>query len=839
MTTVFHVSVYALTALAALILSFAEEFPLPTGLTLPIAMAAFYWNERRRTIRLRVITANLLGLLAFCVAGVELSGVSLESRVLAGAHLLTYLSWIAMFQAKTGRQYWWLLALSVMQVAVASILTERGIFGVLLVLYVFCGMWTLAVYSVYQAYHKFERAGRIRDKSRTPNNVVGADKDGAQQGHGNVNVDVEQGKRRERSSRKSRVTKRRPIHRQRSEYRGAIQLDPDQRWINGRFVVGVVTTSVLSLVVGAIFFAMVPRMWVGRRTVLGQDTPPIQSMTGFTDEVQLGSMGKIWESNRPVLQAWFFNAQKHTPISIEDVCKLHGFQDQDGFATEPLFRGSVMGRYEKGRWFVLKESQLVAKLQPPQVRSHDNYVRQEYVLEQTGTKTLFGIHPIFWAEKDEKNRTKVAMDIVTSILMRDDDQATPTDNFEYTVFSYTPKQQRPARIGYHPSRQSLNKRLQAQKQFAEIPAGFEKLTALAKQIESQVAVDDLRLTPADRRKHESIQARLKANHEATRRLRIAKAVESFLGDSPDYSYSLEASIMDDKIDPVEDFLINRKAGHCEYYASAMALILRSLGIETRLISGFKGGEKSLSGAFVVAERHAHAWVEVLIHDQWRTFDPTPASRSDVVREIGEEQSVFSALSDFATGLWHQRVIRLSEQEQRRSIYEPLGKWVKAKLTQLGPTGEAIAQHLSKPSGWFSWQTFVAVFVLVLGGLGIRKIWARILPNGLVRWLRDWAGNLMQTWKQRSSRPKIDFYDRFLRILAKQGMTRKASQTQLEFAQAAQAALQEALLQSDLSELPNQITRQFYQVRHGNQPLTSSEQETLNTRLSQLEDALTR
>jgi protein-glutamine gamma-glutamyltransferase len=792
-------------------------------------MIALYANEFKRTIRLRVITANLLGVAAFCVAGVELTGNSLESRVLAGAHLLTYLTWIAAFQDKKGRQYWWMLALSVMQVAVASILTERGIFGVLLVFYVFCGMWTLAVFSVYQAYHKFERADRNLESSADP----------LQTGEGQADVKIEKSQTK-KTKRSSRFRQNMPLHRQSSEYRSAIQLDPDQRWINGRFVVGVVTTSILSLIVGAIFFALVPRMWVGRRTMASSGGAPIQSMTGFTDEVQLGSLGKILESNKPVLQAWFFEASNNKPLSIEDVCKRHGFRDEDGFATEPLFRGSVMGRYENGRWYVLEESRQASKLQTPQTHSQDRAVRQEYVLEQTGTKTLFGIHPIFWADGGDNNRPKVAMDLLTSILMRDDGQDTSSDSFEYAVYSYSPTINRPVRIGYHPSRIrqiSTAKRAILERQFGVMPAGFEKLTELAQQIQSEIPVDDLQFSSEENALSVSQKRRISTQYEATRRMRIANAVESFLGDSADYSYSLETKIVDNEIDPVEDFLINRKEGHCEYYASAMALMMRSLGIESRLVSGFKGGETSLSGAYVVAERHAHAWVEVLVGHQWKTFDPTPASRSDVVREVGEDQSVYSAISEFATGLWHQRVIRLSEQEQKRSIYEPLGKWLKAKLQQFGPMGKAIAQHLSDPSGWFSWQTFVAVFFLVFGGLGIRKLWRRIFADGFFNLLSKKLLALLKSFDRNSSGLRVDFYERFLKILAKQGLTRRASQTHLEFSRAAQNALEDQLSTAGLGHVLDQVARKFYQVRYGDRKLTAAEQAELDGHLTSLEQAL--
>ena len=67
------------------------------------------------------------------------------------------------------------------------------------------------------------------------------------------------------------------------------------------------------------------------------------------------------------------------------------------------------------------------------------------------------------------------------------------------------------------------------------------------------------------------------------------------------------------LDPVEDFLVNRKKGHCEYFASALALLLRSIDIPSRMVNGFKGGDwNELTETMNVRQKHAHSWVEAYI-----------------------------------------------------------------------------------------------------------------------------------------------------------------------------------------------------------------------------------
>jgi len=92
----------------------------------------------------------------------------------------------------------------------------------------------------------------------------------------------------------------------------------------------------------------------------------------------------------------------------------------------------------------------------------------------------------------------------------------------------------------------------------------------------------------------------------------------------EYKYTLAAA-RNERHDPVLDFLFENKEGHCEYFASAMALLARSVGIPARVVTGYRVGEKNpILGHYVVRERNAHAWVEAYLEGRgWVLFDPTP------------------------------------------------------------------------------------------------------------------------------------------------------------------------------------------------------------------------
>jgi transglutaminase-like putative cysteine protease len=103
----------------------------------------------------------------------------------------------------------------------------------------------------------------------------------------------------------------------------------------------------------------------------------------------------------------------------------------------------------------------------------------------------------------------------------------------------------------------------------------------------------------------------------------ARAVERHL--RSDYGYALE--LPDREVaDPLAHFLFVRRKGHCEYFASSMAVMLRSLGIPARLATGFQSGVYNpVSGLWLVRASDAHSWVEAWVpRHGWTTFDPTPA-----------------------------------------------------------------------------------------------------------------------------------------------------------------------------------------------------------------------
>ena len=103
-------------------------------------------------------------------------------------------------------------------------------------------------------------------------------------------------------------------------------------------------------------------------------------------------------------------------------------------------------------------------------------------------------------------------------------------------------------------------------------------------------------------------------------------------------------------DPLEDFLFEQKAGHCEYFASATAVLLRASGVPSRYVNGFLGGEWNEIGHYVaVRENRAHSWAEAYMGELgWMRVDATPPNRS--LFRMGRLRQIFDSI-DFFWGRW--------------------------------------------------------------------------------------------------------------------------------------------------------------------------------------------
>jgi len=156
----------------------------------------------------------------------------------------------------------------------------------------------------------------------------------------------------------------------------------------------------------------------------------------------------------------------------------------------------------------------------------------------------------------------------------------------------------------------------------------------------------------------------------------AKTIEKYLREN--YSYSLKIKHINKNIDPIEDFLFNVKKGYCEYYATAMVLMLRSIGIPARVVSGYIGGEYNKYGDYyIVRQSNAHTWVEAAIKGKWITFDPTPPEQT-------KPQSIPLLFIDYIKLKWERYVVGFSSIDQIRLLKFFFSPFKKLKYKEFKP-----------------------------------------------------------------------------------------------------------------------------------------------------------
>jgi transglutaminase-like putative cysteine protease len=254
----------------------------------------------------------------------------------------------------------------------------------------------------------------------------------------------------------------------------------------------------------------------------------------------------------------------------------------------------------------------------------------------------------------------------------------------------------------------------------------------------------------------------------------AAAIESFLRNRYGYTLNLTGKPGDD---PLAHFLFVTRAGHCEYFASAMAILLRTLDIPSREVNGFLPGEyNNLAGDYIVRASDAHSWVEVYFPDNgWVAFDPTPAtpSESGLLTRLGQ-------YVDWMQLSWTEWVINydFAHQVQMAQIVQRNSRsWSESARAWFDRVQQENRQRLRL------WQDRHATSGLLLPGAIILLLVAlryNLLSKIMARLRLQWQ---LRSPKSAHANPLLAsrLYAELLRLLERRGFARRPSQTALEFA----------------------------------------------------------
>lgn len=783
--------------------------------TLPLlvffaAVTSLMFTDVLNWLCLNRIVANIGAMLALFSCLGDFLQQDIPGKLLAVANLLVYLQVILFYQRKHDRLYWQLIVLSLLQVVVSAALNVPVEFGVLLLVYAALAISTLTFFFLHREVLRVTGPRHVRRPDGTAARSTNHAKPAWQ-------CLLES---------TPRVTS--PLSGQR------ILARLRERGLIPQIVAMGATTLVLSLVL----FYSFPRLGVaGGRAMLARSV----HLVGFSSELSLGRLNDVLQSDELVMRISFRDGDSGEAIRVMGDPYIRG-----AVLTEYVTNGQEVSwrqRRDLVRGFVWPSA---AGLPPGLLRSPPGrtLVRQDVILEPMREPVLFAVFPAF---RTDETANDVRVDPITKRLESQEMlQGNVRREYRYrlattairggTQVPVTPhvfRHREPANDEY--LRIELN-------QLRSFDARrFPGLIAIADQIAQQSRA--LGGTRAD----------------------VARALrEHFLRAGNDYAYTLQLSQIerDHRLDPIEDFVVNHRTGHCEFYASALVMMLRSQGIPARLVVGFRSSEfNTIGGYYQVRQRHAHAWVEAYLEPDealaelppdsdmgpyggWLRLDPTPGIERDWGAATNRTMvSMIDELLDYAQVLWSDYVLGLTAKRQQESIYAPVSEtadpdalsqtWERL-LQRFQAALDATARLLLSPQA-----RLIMILVLLISAIWFMAYFRRLnVPPGtrpISRWKMLVTGQQPRQDLECPATQPVLFYRRFERLVAKLGLTRPAGQTQREFAATAERHLTALPHTIDTDfRVPELVVGAFYRVKFGAESLTANEETMIDQGLRRLE-----
>lgn len=420
-----------------------------------------------------------------------------------------------------------------------------------------------------------------------------------------------------------------------------------------------------------------------------------RTLVGFSDRVELGEIGELETDETPALRVYLADG----PLAPDLLPRLR-------------WRGVALDRFDGRGWSTESRRRMSAQRAPGgdlvigARRGRSRLVTQEVFLEPIGTAAIFA------APRAVRLRMPggVLVDDMGAISV-----PTPQARLQYTVESEVDGGW-PERLGRGDDERYL-----------QLPPLPPRIPALARQLTAGAATAGAR----------------------------AEALITFL--SRDFRYELKLD-RTTTLPPLEEFLFVRRAGNCEYFATALAVMLRSLDIPARVVTGFQRGEWNPYGQyFLVRMGDAHAWVEAYLPGTgWTALDPSPRGAAGTLTTSSGAGLYLDALRL----RWYRYIVNWSQQDQAR-IALTLGQAARTvQPWRVAWQGRSVSARALPP------------LVALLAGVAAWLVWRRVDVRAA-----------------RSARAAVpDFYRRALRLLARRGLRPTPDETAREFSVRVQAAL---------------------------------------------------
>jgi transglutaminase-like putative cysteine protease len=495
-----------------------------------------------------------------------------------------------------------------------------------------------------------------------------------------------------------------------------------------------------------LIFFLLPRV---SSRYLSEYTPTSDLSTGFTDRVQLGRIGQIQQSSAVVMH---IEIQNDVQGAYDLKWRGIALSTFDGRVWSNSFEQSQIRPQADGNY------RLPPMASRPGEASGGRTIHYRVVMEPLGTNVFF------LADRPETLRGNFRQ------LSADAGGAVYNLDGDHPIMGYEGESRLPE-VDLEEVRLAPNVAPAGMDEYLKLPSLDPRVPKLALEITADQS----------------------SGYDK------AAALEQYLSTHFGYTLELPRTLA---ADPLANFLFERKRGHCEYFASSMAVMLRTLRIPSRIVAGFRGGEfNDLTGQYLVRASDAHSWVEAYFSGYgWISFDPTPAGSVPSRNEWSRMQLYVDAVASFWRE-WiinydngHQRILGATAAAGGRQLLDEARRWGRRQHRILLRTARRAAlQFVSFPLRWLAGIVMVAAFCTALVNIGRigRALQARMLRAHPERAPRESAA----LW-----------YDRMVRGLARRGWRKSPAQTPLDFV----GAIQEAGLQSKVAR----FTQAYESARFG-------------------------
>jgi transglutaminase-like putative cysteine protease len=559
--------------------------------------------------------------------------------------------------------------------------------------------------------------------------------------------------------------------------------------------------SGISIVAAVVVFIVFPR-GAGAGMFGPLQLRPSQTLTGFSENVSFQQLAKITQNNEAV--AWVSVEKNGVPLQGTEPLLLRGVT-LDFYNERPLTGGAWQWMRAQ-----LLEKPIVAEHSKSTELSDDFGATDRYVqhitLNPTGTRALFAIAgPV---SVNPRRDLKLKITPGDGVVQTEEPLNQPID-YEIVSTNVLP----PDSIYDATSRKR------------RLESGRKQIDPKVLEYALRPDVSGVNAEGAPLAAQRPLEERMTALDE-----QIATNIDDHLKANFTYTLDLtDAAKLRRNEDPMVAFLYDLRRGHCEYFAGAMALMCQSLGMQARVVNGFKCDEyNELGGYYIVRQSHAHSWVEVLTAGGWKTFDPT-TSRESGVADGGWWEDV-KHLFDYLEFSYGNAVIAYDNDHRDNLIAS-----FESKMTN---TSFAGADWLTKMRGWFELNVY-QLSSTVIGGVMVLMVtfmvfmvlwfvWERWMLRRRAK--RIGLESLPVSDKLRLAR-QLGFYDDLMQLLARHQIVRPKHLTPMEFSQS-------------LLFLPNQafeticrLTNVFYRVRYGQAELSQGLRRRLSTVIAQLGENL--